>query len=488
MLFLIANLSFSQNTRLNVRESSEFKDEVKSDDVLSIHTTNNNLTGIVRNSKRYLLFDIFDESLNKIFSKVVETSKKEDYVGDLYFENVIKIFTVFSPDKSNRTIYCHIFDLDAKSHEKVEIFSTTVEKEQNLFSGKNKRQTSFALSPDGNYLAIVTDNVKKNLNAYTARVFYSNNLELVYQKSYQEDKEKYFEPNDVVIDNSGTIYSLGKKFLQGRSQKMKGEANYDFVLNKIGEESISDIKISLGEEEHIRSLNLSLNGDELRMMGFFSERNVNRIKGGCNFVVDISTMVVKGKKSFDLPVSVYEDLYGEKRADKKKNSELANFFIDYLVEDNSGNTYLLAEEFYITQQYISNGTMGGYWTTIFHYDDILILKFNANNDLEWGRSVFKRSITPSYNAFLKEDKLHVILNSGKNLVEKADGRTKVSRGFLESSSLYDIVFLNDGTVSYDKIQDNKGNTDYIPFYGTYRNDKFLMMSSGRTKKQFMILE
>src|SRR5690606_30389903 len=115
--------------------------------------------------------------------------------------------------------------------------------EQNLFSGKNKRQTSFALSPDGNYLAIVTDNVKKNLNAYTARVFYSNNLELVYQKSYQEDKEKYFEPNDVVIDNSGTIYSLGKKFLQGRSQKMKGEANYDFVLNKIGEESISDIKI-----------------------------------------------------------------------------------------------------------------------------------------------------------------------------------------------------------------------------------------------------
>ena len=292
----------------------------------------------------------------------------------------------------------------------------------------------------------------------------------------------------MVIDNSGTIYSLGKKFLQGRSQKMKGEANYDFVLNKIGEESISDIKISLGEEEHIRSLNLSLNGDELRMMGFFSERNVNRIKGGCNFVVDISTMVVKGKKSFDLPVSVYEDLYGEKRADKKKNSELANFFIDYLVEDNSGNTYLLAEEFYITQQYISNGTMGGYWTTIFHYDDILILKFNANNDLEWGRSVFKRSITPSYNAFLKEDKLHVILNSGKNLVEKADGRTKVSRGFLESSSLYDIVFLNDGTVSYDKIQDNKGNTDYIPFYGTYRNDKFLMMSSARTKKQFMILE
>src|SRR5690606_23905001 len=236
---------------------------------------------------------------------------------------------------------------------------------------------------------IITDNIKKNLNSYTARVFYANGLEQVYQKSYQEDKEKYFEPNDMVIDNSGTVYSVGKKFLQGRSQKKKGEANYDFLLNKISQESVSDIKISLGESEHIRSLNLSLNDEELRLVGFFSERNVNRIKGGCNFVVDISNaMTIKGKNSFDLPVSVYEDLYGEKRADRKKDTELSNFYIDYIVEDSNGNTYLLAEEFYITQQYIQTGTMGGYWTTVFHYDDILILKFNANNNLEWGRSVF----------------------------------------------------------------------------------------------------
>ncbi|MGJ8592336.1 MAG: hypothetical protein ACSHXF_07300 [Aquaticitalea sp.] len=489
LLLLVTTISFSQTTSLNVRESNEFKDEVKSDDVLAIYTTNNNITGIVRNSKKDLLFDAFDASLNKIYSKVVESSKKEDYVGDVYYGDVIKVFTVFSPSKSERTIYCHNFNIQTKSYEKIEVFSTTVEKNQSLFSGGNKRKTGFSLSPNGKYLAIITDDIKKNLNSYTARVFEASTLELTFETSYQEDEEKFFEPNDMVVDNSGTVYSVGKKFIKGRSEKKNGEANYDFILNKITKDQTSTLLVDLGKDEHIRSLMLSLNEGNLRMMGFFSERNVNRVKGGYNMVVDVSDQLsVLKKNTFNLPISVYEDLYGDKRADKKKDSELSNFYIDYFIEDSLGNTYVLAEEFYITQQYVPNGNMGGSTVTVYHYDDILILKFNANNELEWGRSIFKRSTTPSYNAFLKDDQLHVILNSGKNLVEKEDGRTKVSKGFLESTALYDIVFSADGSDSYDKIQDNKGNTAYIPFYGTFRNDKFVMMSSDKNKKQFMILE
>lgn len=131
---------------------------------------------------------------------------------------------------------------------------------------------------------------------------------------------------------------------------------------------------------------------------------------------------------------------------------------------------------------------GGYWTTTYHYDDILILKFNAQGELDWGRSIFKRATSPSYNAFLKNDELHVVLNSGKNLTEKKDGRTKASKGWFESSALYDFVYSSNGDVSYDKIQNNKGKTFYLPYYGTFSNNKFIMMSSARKKKQFMILE
>jgi hypothetical protein len=138
---------------------------------------------------------------------------------------------------------------------------------------------------------------------------------------------------------------------------------------------------------------------------------------------------------------------------------------------------------------MSTGMNGaGYWTTTFHYDDILILKFDKEGNVNWGRSVFKRSTTPSYNAFLKNNELHILLNSGKNLTEKSDGRTKVSRGWFESTALYDFKYSNNGDVEYNKIQDNKGNNFYTPYFGTFNNDRFVVISDGGRKKQFMILE
>ncbi|MGB3149693.1 MAG: hypothetical protein WBB27_03435, partial [Maribacter sp.] len=177
---------------------------------------------------------------------------------------------------------------------------------------------------------------------------------------------------------------------------------------------------------------------------------------------------------------------GEDKADDKKEKELSNFHVDYVLKDSNGNTYVLAEAFYVTQTYVSTG-VGGVIVTTPHYDDIIILKFDAQGELNWGRSVFKKSTSPSYNAFLKENDLHVILNSGKSLTEKKDGRTKVSKGILESSALYDFTYTPSGEVSYNKIQNNNGNTYYVPFYGTYENDTFIMTSDGKKKKQFMIL-
>ena len=239
---------------------------------------------------------------------------------------------------------------------------------------------------------------------------------------------------------------------------------------------------------HIASLVINYNSDQLQLLGFYSEERAGRIKGGCNFILDNKTLAITKQNQVKLPIEVYNDLYGYRKAERKKKKELKSFYVDYVIEDSIGNTYLLAEEFYVTQQYVSTGNGIGYWVTTYHYDDILILKFNANGEVDWGRSIFKRASTPSYNAFLKDDKLHVMINSGKNLLEKKDGRTKVSKGWFESSALYDIVYSIDGNVSYDKVQNNKGNTYYLPYYGTYENGKFVMMSSGRKKKQFMILE
>jgi len=487
--FIIAsNLAISQSkTSLTVKESTVYKDEVSSNEIFSIHTTKNGLTGVIRKAKRNITFDIFDKDLNKVFSKIVKHHKKETFVGELFYEKEIKFFTVFSPKKKERILYCHIFNLDTKTYKKVQLFATTVAKRQNLFSARNKRQTSFALSPDGNYFAINTDNIKKNINSYTIRVFDANSLKLAYAKTYQTHESTYFEPNDLLIDNDKNVYAVGKSFLKGKSQKKKKKANYTFILNKINKDKAAVLTIDL-KEEHIQSVVFSRTNTGLHLLGFYSERNINRIKGGFDFIIDLKNFTIASKKKHQLPPEVYQDLYGYRKAKKKSKNELSNFTVDYVIKDNENNTFLIAEEFYITQSYVSNGTMGGYWTTTYHYDDLLILKFDINGQLNWGRSIFKRSTSPSYNVFLKDNKLQILLNSGKKLTHKKDGRTKVSKGWLESTALYNIVLSKDGDIVYEKIQDNKKNTKYIPFYGTYENDRFIMPSAGRKKKRFMILK
>jgi len=128
-------------------------------------------------------------------------------------------------------------------------------------------------------------------------------------------------------------------------------------------------------------------------------------------------------------------------------------------------------------------------TTVYNYNDILITKFSPEGNLIWGRSIFKRSHSPSYNTFIKDDKLHVLLNSGKNLSEKQDGRLKVSKGWFESSALYDFVYDKEGNLVYEKIQDNnKGKTRYVPYRGSYANGKFVMYNHSESKMRLMILE
>lgn len=479
-------LGFSQSestTTLTVTESVPFEDESNTYEVIALKTTSENQTGLVRQGKRDLAFEIFDENQKRVFSKIVDIDRKEEYIDNVFSGDEMKIFTVNETSKTERIVYCHRFNLKDKTLSKEQLFTAEIEGKFPLFAGKEKRGTSTAITPDGSLFAVATDNIKRNLNSYSIRVFNTETLKLVYEKSYQEHEERFFEPNDISIENDGTVYILGKLFKDGKAQKKGGAANYEFILNKVNKEALEEVAISL-ENEHIQSMTISKTENKLYLLGFYSERNVSRLKGTCNFEITKNTLQVVGKKVNPLPIEVFEDLYGQDRAERKSDKELANFYVNHVLRDDMGNTYMLAEEFYVTYTYAGYGIV----ITTYHYDDILIMKYDSNGDLSWGRSIFKRSTFPSYNAFLKGDTLHVLLNTGKNLTEKEDGRTKASKGWFESTALYDFEYDASGNVSYNKIQDNRGSTKYFPANGTYENNTFLMMSGGGRERQFMMLK
>jgi len=209
-------------------------------------------------------------------------------------------------------------------------------------------------------------------------------------------------------------------------------------------------------------------------------------------------MSIKKQTYQDLPKQVYSDLFGIDATDRKSKKELSDFKIDYILKDDNNNIYLLAEEWYYKDSnlysigrrrtnkvYGAGKDKSGYVNK--YYDDIIILKFDKDWNINWGRSIYKRDVRPSYNSFVKNNELHIILNSGKDLKQLTDGRTKTSKGIFENSSLYDFVYSQDGKSIINKIQDNKNKTYYLPNYGTYVGGKFVMINDSRKYRKFMTL-
>ncbi|GHC65234.1 hypothetical protein [Ulvibacter litoralis] len=476
-LLISQGIIFAQNeSNFKIYESPVYIDKVKTDSVRATYTSNSGKTGIIRNDKKEIVFDLFDENFSKIHSKLIETDKKETYIGDIFYSNEINVFTETFPDKDVKVLTCYVFNLENKTNKKIELSSTTIDKKLSLFS--NQKGAKFSMSPDLNYFSITNYTIHKDEVFYHVSVFDSKTYELVYDQQITRNENKFFSLSEIQIDNSKNVFLLGESFFDEESPKIKSEKNRHFIVEKISKTDYSKLDLNL-ENKYIKSLKAVTDANEYNLYGFYSDSGLNAIKGVCNILIDMENFEIKNKNLQDLPSQVYADLFGTDKADKKKGKELFEFKIDYILNDEQNNIYLTAEQFYITYENDRK---------VEHYDDILIIKFTPNGKLDWGRSILKYDYKPSYNAFVKNNELHIILNSGKKLKELNDGRTKATVGLFETSALYDFVYLNTGLGKINKIQNNKKKTYYLPNYGNYIDGKFIMISDSQKERQFMTLE
>lgn len=486
-IFSLQILNAQDNSSLNISESETFQDKVPHGVLEAMITLEDGTTCLIRRGRKTYSIDVFDKDLKKIHNRLINKDKrKEEFLNYAEYENKLKFITVYYPKKRERVVYIHSFDLSTYKYSRKEIFRSTVEK-SGLFNSRKKRNTDVVISPNGEYIAMATDKVDKYTNSYLIQVFETETLKKVYSKSYEEEEKKTFIYNEIVVDNEANTFLLGKLYFNSREEVKENESKYKFVLYKINDNNIDKLDIEI-KDQYISELVINQNNDKFQLFGFYSDKRDGLIKGGCSFTINEDKLSLVQTNNQLLPDSVYKDLFGDIRAERKKDKELSTFDLDYIITDQKGNTYLLAEEFYVTTSYVNTGMGGGTYQTILHYDDILILKFNNEGKVEWGRSIFKKATGPSYNAFLKNEELHVVLNTGKNLKEKDDGRTKLKKRMFQSTALFDITYDENGNVAHNKIQDNKGNNYYSPYFGTYNNGRFVMVTLKSEKKKFMILE
>jgi len=479
------SIAISQNeSEFSIYESQEYIDEVKTDSILSIYTSNQGNTAVVRVNKKNFYYDIYSNDFKRTYTNSEKIERKERFIGDVFYNDEIKIFTESYPDKELKTVWCQTLDLKSNTLKKIQLTTAAVDKRFSLYS--NTKGAKFAISPNQKYLSIISFTVNRDKIFFHISVFNATTLAIIYEKLITRNESKFYGISDFHIDNDLNLYLLGSSYYNEDSPTSKNGADQYHLLEKISETNHEKLDISF-EDKYISKLKASMVNGKYNLYGIYSDKELGRIKGTFTVSVNLKTLDFKNEIFQELPSQIYIDLYGD---EKRKKKELSDFKINYILSDSENNIYFLAEEFYMSSGSTgftgSIGGAGGSSSTP-HYDDIIILKFTKEGDVSWGRSIYKRAGESNYNAFIKDDELHILLNTGKDLKKLKDGRTKTSKGFFETTALYDYNYSIEGKLTISKIQNNKNKTYYIPKFGSYVNGKFIMISKSHNSRRFMKL-
>jgi len=490
--FLVfGTLVYGQQTAFTIQETESFKDTKRNTSFEELFTLSNGEMVAVRSGKRRLMVSTFSNAYEVSKDIEIDLERKQEFVGASQDDVSLHVFTITKVDKLTKYVTAYTYVSGAATLKSKKLY--TVHKDEARISKfgslvSKKHERIFRTSPDGNYLAFALENIDESTNSFSIRVF-DKNLEQVYQTSYMESADNYYAFDDFIVTNNAEVLSAGKLYKKGRREKRGGKANYEYVVYRVTQEGADAHQFDMGDN-FVKELKFAIAQPNIRLLGFYSEKNSNRMKGIVSYT--FTNFDIKNVKTVEqpFPETLFQDIYSESRAKKlaDKEKELRDYYLDHTLVDDAGNAYLLAEQFYITQSTIASGNGMFATNSTPHYDNILVVKFNQKGEVLWARSLFKSDNRPSYNAFVLDTTLHVLLNASKNLSERKDGRTKMKRTIFSSTALYDVTFNSEnGDLTYTTLQENSDKVTYRPYLGSYRDNTIILPNVSKRNKSFLIL-
>lgn len=472
----------AQSTYFTTEESLPFKDASKDAIINTMFETDSGGLICVRSAKRDILVSEFSADYRLTNNIEIPLEGREYFLGANYDQDRLQIFTQHRENNLNKGVNCHVYNPSSNTFERIDLFSVKVY--QRLGKKRVHRKGMFDVdlavnmkrSPNGKYTSFLVENLNGEKNTYGIWV-YNEDLKLEYHSAHRLEEDRRFYFDDFVVNNNAEVFSAGKLILKGKiATSTKGD-DFDYIINKVDGDELDSNILSL-DDKKIKELKFSQSASGLKLFGFYSELSSKKIKGGLTYYFKDSDISKIELKQYPFPKTLFEDFYSESKAERKskKEAEFVDFYLDYTLEDASGNSYLLAEEFYLNEGFNGNADR--------IFGNIIALKFNDVGELVWGRGIEKKTTIPSYQAFLLDGKLMVMLSASKKSSEKK----KVAYSLFGKSVLVNIIFdIENGEKQYESfpIQDSK--SVYVPYLGINENDQFILPNNSKNKKQFLIL-
>ena len=514
VLLLVSTISYAQD--ISITQSEIFKDKKKNSYLsFTLEAENGGIVTIraYRSGMRFKLkgyyiqyfdsnlklikeldYEVKDKTIRNAFLKdgqlhliEIEELKKEDKIA-------INVSSSSLENLSFTTKSLLTFTEDnVKSYFGVMLFSIWFDNGWSEVDGDHMGDV--ILSANEKFFAINFDFKDKKKETHKVFVF-NNNFEMVYEKLIVKDiKDKLFSYSDFEVSGEdGTIYFLGKAYENGkRKAKKKGKVNYHFELNKINADGEKTISFK-SEDNYIESLSLVLNKERLACVGFYGKNGANRLNGVCIYDLDPETLQTNFNKFNEFSAEFMTDKYGNREGRKKRKKKKGIHNIDfkgiYLMANN--DIVVNAEEFFITTQ-MTTGANGSMSTrTIYHYNDIMAMRLDANGNLKWARNINKAqtgTINSSFTTLPVGESTYFFINCSDKVKKLSADRISFKQTSSKRSNLYAISIDNNGNFDYKKLIDDKDSKVYYKVNdGVINMDNKTVFLLGERKKKGQILK
>jgi len=481
-IICIGFCAHAQSSYFKAEESKPFQDFTREARVNAMFQTDDGGLISVRSSKKEILVSVFSSDYHLTKNTGLPLEGREYFLGANYDQNELRIFTQHRENNIKKGINCYLYKERTKTFERIDLFTVEVYRkfDGKGFIRKGKFYENLAVnmqtSPNGKYTAFLVENLGGEKNTYGLWV-YNENLKLEYQVAHRLEEERRFYFDDFVITNSAEVFSAGKLVLKGKIATSTKGNDFDYIVNMVNRDQVDSRTLDL-EDKKIKELKFSQSGSGLKLFGFYSELSSKKIKGGLTYYfkdTDISNVEFR---QHPFPKALFEDFYSESKAKRKskKEAEFTNYYLDYTLEDELGNSYLTAEEFYVNEGFNHSAEK--------IYGNIIVLKFNEIGELVWGRGISKYSVIPSYQAFLMDDKLMVMLSASK----KSAVKKKVSNSIFGRPVLVNVILdVETSEQQFEIIPSQDSKSIYLPYLGIFTKGQFIVPNKSKNKKQFFIL-
>ena len=476
LFFITGIIAHAQLDTLKVSVSEIFKDEkyktsllfAKEDANGDIFTVRNYYSSI-SNPKGYYI-EHYNKDLKLLKRTAVEVNRNEikglflteDSVILLQFQYNYKAkkyaFATLTSSKDDFDFSeKEIYSIDRDRLDKYDYFGIRSEPEFNLHHNNNLGD--IVASENGDFITLNLFTKTKEGSALLVITF-NKKFEKVYEYEFETvislkenaSKNLPLEYQNMVLDNKGTVYFLGRVFnTNNKNLEKSDEPNYYFVLFKADAVSKTQKVIPIESTNIIRSLQLATKGDRLAAVGLytdtvgssFSFTSGNRYDGAVLFNLD-QTSLNKLKESFQ-PFS--EEFMIEKYGIVK---EKINSFLSYrsiFMLDN-GDLIINVEEF---EMYISDDNVNARRV----YRDIMGFRLSHEGDLTWAKNINKKQDDwsldnipfLSYTATIKNDVAYYFVNAASDLKVLKNNQIELREG----PRLYAFKIYPKGLLRNDKV-------------------------------------